>query len=249
MLPASVSMATTSAPRSSTDARDLELLNQLKRAHTELATQMARRIVGQQDIIENLTASILAGGHVILIGVPGLAKTLMIQTLAAALDLKFSRIQFTPDLMPSDITGSELLEEDHGTGRRQFKFIKGPVFANIILADEINRAPPKTQAALLEEQRAQIEAARGEAQKLIAEGRATGDGMRATMLEETRKQQQDLLDRARRDIEAEKSKAIAELRMEAVDLAIAAAGKAIEKNLDDAQNRKLVESYLTTMKR
>jgi MoxR-like ATPase len=143
-------MATTSAPRSSTDARDLELLDQLKRAHQELATQMARRIVGQQDIIENLTAAILAGGHVILIGVPGLAKTLMIQTLAAALDLKFSRIQFTPDLMPSDITGSELLEEDHGTGRRQFKFIKGPVFANIILADEINRAPPKTQAALLE---------------------------------------------------------------------------------------------------
>ena len=95
-------------------------------------------------------AAILAGGHVLLIGVPGLAKTLMIQTLSQALDLQYSRVQFTPDLMPSDITGTELLEEDHGTGRREFKFTKGPIFANIILADEINRAPPKTQAALLE---------------------------------------------------------------------------------------------------
>ena len=136
------------------------------------------------------------------------------------------------------------------------KFAFGPITQavrnrELALEEAIAAAKADRDAAarLLEEQRAQIEAARGEAQKLIAEGRATGDGMRATMLEETRKQQQDLLDRARRDIEAEKSKAIAELRMEAVDLAIAAAGKAIEKNLDDAQNRKLVESYLTTMKR
>jgi len=133
-----------------TDERDLELLEQLARARKELAAQVGRRIVGQHQIVDNLVASILAGGHVLLVGVPGLAKTLLIQTMAQALDLQFSRVQFTPDLMPSDITGTELLEEDHGTGRRSFVFQKGPIFANIVLADEINRAPPKTQAALLE---------------------------------------------------------------------------------------------------
>ncbi|MCX5766235.1 MAG: AAA family ATPase [Gemmatimonadetes bacterium] len=132
------------------DERDLDLLGKLAKARTALSDQIARRIVGQADIVENLTGAILAGGHVILIGVPGLAKTLLIQTLAQALDLKFSRVQFTPDLMPSDITGTELLEEDHGTGKRSFKFQPGPIFGNIVLADEINRAPPKTQAALLE---------------------------------------------------------------------------------------------------
>ena len=132
------------------DERDLELLGKLAKARTALSDQIARRIVGQADVVENLTGAILAGGHVILIGVPGLAKTLLIQTLAQALDLKFSRVQFTPDLMPSDITGTELLEEDHGTGKRSFKFQPGPIFGNIVLADEINRAPPKTQAALLE---------------------------------------------------------------------------------------------------
>jgi MoxR-like ATPase len=130
--------------------KDLELLDTLQKAQGELAAQIGRRIVGQHGIVQNLVCAILSGGHVILIGVPGLAKTLLIQTLAQALDLKFSRIQFTPDLMPSDITGTELLEEEHGTGKRLFKFQPGPIFGSIVLADEINRAPPKTQAALLE---------------------------------------------------------------------------------------------------
>jgi len=130
--------------------KDLELLDELAKARLEIAAQIGRKIVGQHDIVDNLVAAILAGGHVLLVGVPGLAKTLLIQTLSQALDLQFSRVQFTPDLMPSDITGTELLEEDHGTGKRVFQFQKGPVFANIVLADEINRAPPKTQAALLE---------------------------------------------------------------------------------------------------
>jgi len=137
------------AAQGTTDERDLELLDKLARARKELAVQISQRIVGQHDIVEGLAAAILAGGHVLLIGVPGVAKTLMIQTLSQALDLSYSRVQFTPDLMPSDITGTELLEDD-GTGKKQFRFTKGPVFANIILADEINRAPPKTQAALLE---------------------------------------------------------------------------------------------------
>ncbi|WP_417449028.1 AAA family ATPase [Kordiimonas sp.] len=107
-------------------------------------------IVGQRNIIEELLISILAGGHCLLEGVPGLAKTLMVNTLAKTLELDFHRVQFTPDLMPSDIVGTEILEEDHSTGKRFFKFCKGPVFTNIMLADEINRTPPKTQAALLE---------------------------------------------------------------------------------------------------
>ena len=132
------------------DDRDLELLDQLARARVALNAQIARRIIGQRDVVDNLVAAILAGGHALLVGVPGLAKTLLVQTLAQALDLQFSRVQFTPDLMPSDITGTELLEEDHSTGKRFFKFVHGPIFANIVLADEINRAPPKTQAALLQ---------------------------------------------------------------------------------------------------
>jgi MoxR-like ATPase len=133
-----------------TDARDLELLEQLAAARRAMAQQISQRIVGQSDVVDGLTSAILAGGHVLLVGVPGLAKTLLIQTLAESLDLQFSRVQFTPDLMPGDITGTELLEEDHGTGKRSFVFAKGPVFGNIVLADEINRAPPKTQAALLQ---------------------------------------------------------------------------------------------------
>jgi MoxR-like ATPase len=132
------------------DSRDVELLDQLARARTALVEQIGRRIVGQHKIVDDLVAALLAGGHVLLVGVPGLAKTLLVQTVAQALDLQFSRVQFTPDLMPSDITGTELLEEDHATGRRIFKFAKGPIFGNIVLADEINRAPPKTQAALLQ---------------------------------------------------------------------------------------------------
>ena len=132
------------------DQQDLDLLAQLAQARVDIAKQISRRIVGQHQVVDNMISAILAGGHVLLIGVPGLAKTLLIQTISQALDLDFSRIQFTPDLMPSDITGTELLEEDHGTGKRAFTFARGPVFGNIVLSDEINRAPPKTQAALLE---------------------------------------------------------------------------------------------------
>ncbi len=115
-----------------------------------LKREISKVIIGQEDTIDQLLITFLAGGHALLEGVPGLAKTLMIRTLADAIDLDFKRIQFTPDLMPSDIIGTEILEEDHSTGRKFFKFNKGPIFANIILADEINRTPPKTQAALLE---------------------------------------------------------------------------------------------------
>jgi len=129
---------------------DVELLKALTQARQRLNTEIGRVIIGQQEIIDQILISLLSQGHCLLIGVPGLAKTLMIKTLAQALDLQFRRIQFTPDLMPSDITGTEVIEEDRATGTRAFKFFKGPVFGNIILADEINRTPPKTQAALLE---------------------------------------------------------------------------------------------------
>ena len=115
-----------------------------------LRAEIAKVIVGQEEIIEQIFMSLLCRGHVLLVGVPGLAKTLLIKTLSEALELSFNRIQFTPDLMPSDITGTEILEEDINTGKRHFKFVHGPIFANVILADEINRTPPKTQAALLE---------------------------------------------------------------------------------------------------
>lgn len=116
----------------------------------DLKQEIAKVIVGQEDTVDQLLITFLAGGHALLEGVPGLAKTLMIRTLSQAIDLKFRRIQFTPDLMPSDIIGTEILEEDHTTGKKFFEFNQGPIFANIILADEINRTPPKTQAALLE---------------------------------------------------------------------------------------------------
>ena len=138
------------ARKSLDDDRDVELLDQLAAARRALVDQISRRIVGQHEIVDNLVATLLAGGHALLVGVPGLAKTLLVQTVAQALELTFNRVQFTPDLMPSDITGTEILEEDHATGRRFFKFANGPVFANVVLADEINRAPPKTQAALLQ---------------------------------------------------------------------------------------------------
>lgn len=117
---------------------------------TLLKREIGKIIVGQEETIEHLIIALLAGGHALLEGVPGLAKTLLIKTISRAIDLDFNRIQFTPDLMPSDIVGTEILEEDHSTGKKFFKFNKGPIFANIILADEINRTPPKTQAALLE---------------------------------------------------------------------------------------------------
>ena len=125
-------------------------LDVLRETYRRLRTEIAKVIVGQDDIIEHVFVCLLARGHVLLVGVPGLAKTLLIRTLAGALDLSYSRIQFTPDLMPSDITGTEIIEEDVTTGKRAFRFVKGPVFANVVLADEVNRTPPKTQAALLE---------------------------------------------------------------------------------------------------
>ena len=112
--------------------------------------EIGKRIIGQEDVVELILLTLLAGGNSLLVGVPGLAKTLLIHTVAEVLDLKFSRIQFTPDLMPSDITGTDLVQEDPATGRRQLVFNPGPVFTNILLADEINRTPPKTQSALLE---------------------------------------------------------------------------------------------------
>jgi MoxR-like ATPase len=129
---------------------DVEAVKELVTAYTKLRSEIGKVIVGQESIIEHLVITLLSRGHCLLIGVPGLAKTLLIKTLAQALDLKFSRIQFTPDLMPSDITGTEIIEENISTRGKSFKFVRGPVFANIILADEINRTPPKTQAALLE---------------------------------------------------------------------------------------------------
>ncbi|HUT35285.1 MAG TPA: MoxR family ATPase [Planctomycetota bacterium] len=129
---------------------DLEAVERLNAAYQTIRGELAKVIVGQGAVIEHLLIAIFARGHGLLVGVPGLAKTLMVSTLARALDLTFSRIQFTPDLMPSDITGTEVIMEDRSTGERSFRFLKGPVFANVILADEINRTPPKTQASLLE---------------------------------------------------------------------------------------------------
>lgn len=129
---------------------DVEAVQELKSIIEKLKKEIGKVIVGQEETIDQLLIAFLSRGHCLLIGVPGLAKTLLIKTLSEALDLSFNRIQFTPDLMPSDITGTEILELDQATNQRVFKFIKGPVFANIILADEINRTPPKTQAALLE---------------------------------------------------------------------------------------------------
>ncbi len=132
------------------ESGDLEAVKTLVNAKEKILGEIRKVIVGQDQVIEELLMAILSDGHCLLIGVPGLAKTLMVSTLASVLDLSFKRIQFTPDLMPSDITGTDIIEEDPVTHARDFKFIKGPVFANIVLADEINRTPPKTQAALLQ---------------------------------------------------------------------------------------------------
>jgi MoxR-like ATPase len=130
--------------------RDEELLDKLATAREKLLREIRKAITGQDDVVEQVLLSLFVGGHSIITGVPGLAKTLLVRTIASVLDLSFKRIQFTPDLMPADITGTEIIEEDRATGRRAMEFIRGPVFANIVLADEINRTPPKTQAALLE---------------------------------------------------------------------------------------------------
>jgi MoxR-like ATPase len=129
---------------------DVEQLARLASAVSELRRQVAQRIVGQDQVVDGVLTALLAGGHSLLIGVPGLAKTLLVSTIAEALELSFNRVQFTPDLMPGDITGTELVEEDPASGHRAFRFVPGPVFANVLLADEINRTPPKTQAALLQ---------------------------------------------------------------------------------------------------
>ncbi len=129
---------------------DVEMVKYLNSKFTELKKEVAKVIVGQDAVIDQIIIAILSRGHCLLVGVPGLAKTLLVKTLADVLELKFSRVQFTPDLMPSDIVGTEILEDDRSTGTKRFKFIHGPVFANMVLADEINRTPPKTQSALLE---------------------------------------------------------------------------------------------------
>ena len=141
-------MTRTSTPR--TGGGDVDEAHRLKEAYDALRAEIGKVIIGQDAIVEHLLIALLARGHCLLVGVPGLAKTLLIRTLARVLDLQFNRIQFTPDLMPSDITGTEIIEEHSGTGTKEFRFVYGPVFANIVLADEINRTPPKTQAALLE---------------------------------------------------------------------------------------------------
>jgi len=129
---------------------DLEAVAWLGRARERILRELSKRVVGQQEVIEHLLVALFSRGHCLFVGVPGLAKTLLISTLAEVLDLSFNRIQFTPDLMPSDITGTDILEEDRTTGRRELRFVKGPLFSQIVLADEINRTPPKTQAALLQ---------------------------------------------------------------------------------------------------
>ena len=131
-------------------ASDLRAVEELSVARKSILEQIEKRVVGQHEVVEHLLISLFSRGHCLFVGVPGLAKTLLISTLADVLNLSFNRIQFTPDLMPSDITGTDILEEDRATGRREFRFMRGPLFANIILADEVNRTPPKTQAALLQ---------------------------------------------------------------------------------------------------
>ncbi|MDZ7292311.1 MAG: MoxR family ATPase [candidate division KSB1 bacterium] len=150
----------------SVSSKDLSIIAEIKEAHEAIVQEVSKVIVGQRQVINELLISLLARGHCLLIGVPGLAKTLLISTLARVLQLKFNRIQFTPDLMPSDITGTEIIEEDVTTGRKAFKFVRGPVFANIVLADEINRTPPKTQAALLQAMQEHEVSAAGETYKL-----------------------------------------------------------------------------------
>ncbi len=133
-----------------TNVSDVETVQWVHKTRDQILQEISKEIIGQKDVIEELLITLFSGGHALIVGVPGLAKTTLIRTFSRILDLKFRRIQFTPDLMPSDITGTEVLQENRSTGEREFRFIQGPLFANLILADEINRTPPKTQAALLE---------------------------------------------------------------------------------------------------
>ena len=138
--------AAVAAPPSLTD---LEAVEQLAAAYKVMRVELGKVIVGQEEVVEQVLTAMFCNGHVLLVGVPGLAKTLLVSTISKVLHLGVKRVQFTPDLMPSDITGTDVLEEDHTTGKRVFRFVKGPLFANMVLADEINRTPPKTQAALV----------------------------------------------------------------------------------------------------
>jgi len=142
--------------------RDVVLLERVAQVSFALRSEVEKQIIGQRKIVDGLLTALLANGHALLVGVPGLAKTLLVSTLADALDLDFSRIQFTPDLMPTDITGTEVIEEDRTTGHRVFRFVRGPIFANVVLADEINRTPPKTQSALLQAMQERAVTAAGE---------------------------------------------------------------------------------------
>ncbi len=148
-VPVQAGAAGGASPSAAAD-RDQQFIEKFKFVKTRLLQELHKVIIGQDEVLEMLLAALFARGHCLLVGVPGLAKTLMISTLARVLKLNFNRIQFTPDLMPADITGTDVLEEDQTTGKRAFRFVKGPVFSNIVLADEINRTPPKTQAALLQ---------------------------------------------------------------------------------------------------
>ena len=148
------------------ETKDIEAVENLNLAREKILGQVKKVIVGQDRVIEEMLIALLSDGHCLLVGVPGLAKTLLVSTIARILDLKFSRVQFTPDLMPADITGTDIIEEDKTTGKRQFRFVRGPVFANIVLADEINRTPPKTQAALLQAMQERQVTAGGETYQL-----------------------------------------------------------------------------------
>jgi len=138
------------APKGLMDESDLQAVANLRSAHAAIKSELAKVIVGQDQVIDEILIAIFTRSHALLVGVPGLAKTLMVSSLAQTLHLTFKRIQFTPDLMPTDVTGTEMIHQDHTTGERKFRFLPGPIFANIVLADEINRTPPKTQAAMLE---------------------------------------------------------------------------------------------------
>src|SRR4051812_47994810 len=159
-------VSATLSPTSESRAVPAPERDQLLGAAVKLREEVSKRIVGQQNVLEEILLAIVAGGHALLVGVPGLAKTLMIRSVSEAMRLDFRRIQFTPDLVPSDITGTEIMEEDQASGHRSFRFARGPIFANIILADEINRAPPRTQAALLEAMQEHRVTAAGETMSL-----------------------------------------------------------------------------------
>ncbi len=148
------------------DEQDVQAVDQLHEVFGHLRGELSKVVVGQEEVIEQMLIALLAGGHCLLVGVPGLAKTLLVRTLAEGLSLDFSRVQFTPDLMPADITGTEVIQENRSSGERSFRFLPGPVFTNLLLADEINRTPPKTQAALLEAMQEQQVTIGGERHRL-----------------------------------------------------------------------------------